>query len=204
VWIIASVSCCQLTEVAPVVVFCCCSPSSSGFDVLCVQRWCSAFFGWNECLFALLLPSYHLEPVCPFSSDLSHQQGIFVHTTDAHWIFSVFRTILCKRWLCVKIPEDQRFLTYSDQPAWHQQPCHVQCHLNPFFFPNLILGLNFSKLSWPPLHAWMHWVAAMRPHRRYTRDASVMSLAGLRTLVSFKCRDPGRHGLEWRKGSQSK
>ncbi len=25
-----------------------------------------------------------------------HQQGIFVHTTAAHWIFSLFRTILCK------------------------------------------------------------------------------------------------------------
>ncbi len=27
---------------------------------------------------------------------LWHQQGIFVHTTAAHWIFSLFRTILCK------------------------------------------------------------------------------------------------------------
>ncbi len=32
----------------------------------------------------------------PFSSDLWHQQGIFVHTTAAHWIFSLFWTILCK------------------------------------------------------------------------------------------------------------
>ncbi len=24
------------------------------------------------------------------------QQGIFVHTTAAHWIFSLFQTILCK------------------------------------------------------------------------------------------------------------
>ena len=49
--------------------------------------------GGNESLFELLLPSYHLKPVYPFSSDLSHQQGIFVHTTAAHWIFSLFRTI---------------------------------------------------------------------------------------------------------------
>ncbi len=26
-------------------VFCCCSPSASGFDVLCVQRWYSAYLG---------------------------------------------------------------------------------------------------------------------------------------------------------------
>ncbi len=43
-----------------------------------------------------LLPFYHLYPVCPFSSDLWHQQDIFVHTTASHWIFSLFRTILCK------------------------------------------------------------------------------------------------------------
>ncbi len=30
------------------------------------------------------------QSVCPFSSDLGYQQGIFVHTTAAHWIFSLF------------------------------------------------------------------------------------------------------------------
>ncbi len=38
VWIVVSVSCSYLTGTAPGVVFCCCSPSASGFDVLCVQR----------------------------------------------------------------------------------------------------------------------------------------------------------------------
>ncbi len=65
-------------------------------QVLCVQRWYSADLGCNEWLFELLLPFYHLSPVCPFSSDLWHQQGIFIHTTAAHWIFFLFRTILCK------------------------------------------------------------------------------------------------------------
>ncbi len=37
-------------------VFCCCSPSASGFNVLCVQRWYSAYLGCNEWLFELLLP----------------------------------------------------------------------------------------------------------------------------------------------------
>ncbi len=36
--IIASISCSQLTGAAPGVVFCCWSPSGSGFEVLCVQR----------------------------------------------------------------------------------------------------------------------------------------------------------------------
>ncbi len=51
VWIIASVSCSCLTGAAPGVVFCSCSTSASGFDVLCVQRWCSAYLGCNECFF---------------------------------------------------------------------------------------------------------------------------------------------------------
>ncbi len=36
------------------VVFCYCSPSASGFDVLCIQRWYSAYLGCNEWLFELL------------------------------------------------------------------------------------------------------------------------------------------------------
>ena len=40
-------------------------------------------------------------------------------------------------WLCVKIPVDQKFLKYSDQSFWHQQPCHV--HLNHLSSPVLML-----------------------------------------------------------------
>ncbi len=38
VWIVSSVCCSYLTGAAPGVVFCCWSPSASGFDVLYVQR----------------------------------------------------------------------------------------------------------------------------------------------------------------------
>ncbi len=60
VWIVSSVSCSYLTGAAPGVVFCCWSPSASGLDVLCVQRWYSAYLGCNEWLFELLLSFYHL------------------------------------------------------------------------------------------------------------------------------------------------
>ncbi len=112
VWIVACVSCSYLTGAAPGVVFCCWSPSASGFDVLCVQRWYSAYLGCNEWLFELLLPFYHLYPVCPFSSELWHQQGIFIHTTAAHWIFSLCLTILSKtlEMVVCEIPVDQQFL----------------------------------------------------------------------------------------------
>ncbi len=55
VWIVASVSCSYLTGAAPGVVFCCWSPSASGFDVLCVQRWYSAYLGCNEWLFEIMV-----------------------------------------------------------------------------------------------------------------------------------------------------
>lgn len=60
------------------------------------------------------------------TSDLSHQRGIFVHTTAAHWIFSpCFRKILCKpqRWLC----ENPRKSAAPeiDEPGWHQPPTTV-------------------------------------------------------------------------------
>ncbi len=54
------------------------SPSCAGAAVcvFCVQRWYSAYLGCNEWLFKLLLLFYHLQPVCAFSSDLWHKQGI--------------------------------------------------------------------------------------------------------------------------------
>ncbi len=60
VGIVSSVSCSYLTGASPGVVFCCWSSSASGFDVLCVQRWYSAYIGCNEWLFELLLPFYQL------------------------------------------------------------------------------------------------------------------------------------------------
>ncbi len=64
VWIVASVSCFYPTGAAPGVVFCCCSPSASEFDVLCVQRWCSAYLGCNEWLFDLLFNSIQFKIIC--------------------------------------------------------------------------------------------------------------------------------------------
>ena len=53
-----------------------------------LQGWaCCAF---RDCILHTLVvtssfePFYHLEPVCTFSSDLWHQQDIFVHKTASH------------------------------------------------------------------------------------------------------------------------
>ncbi len=132
VWIVSSVSCSYLTRAAPGVVFCCCSTSASGFDVLCVQRWYSAYIGCNEWLFELLLPFYHLYPVCPFSSDINKAfSSTRLPLTGYFLFFGPFS--VNPRDGCV--PVDQQFLKYSDQPVWHQQPFHVQNHLNPLSSP---------------------------------------------------------------------
>ncbi len=72
VWIVSSVCCSYLTGAAPGVVFCCWSPSASGFDVLCVQRWYSADLGCNEWLFELLLSFISNQSVhSPLTSDIN-------------------------------------------------------------------------------------------------------------------------------------
>lgn len=50
----------------------------------------------------------------------------------------------------MKIPVNQQFVKYSVQPVWHQEPAHVQSHLNSdaFFAAALFC------------HAWEQWVAA--------------------------------------------
>lgn len=60
---VASVSSSQLSGVAPGGTFCCCSPFASRFDVFCIQRCSSAYFGCNMQLFESLFPSYQLEAV---------------------------------------------------------------------------------------------------------------------------------------------
>ncbi len=72
VWIVSSVCCSYLTGAAPGVVFCCWSPSASGFDVLCVQRWYSADLGCNEWLFDCCLSIISNQSVhYPLTSDIN-------------------------------------------------------------------------------------------------------------------------------------
>lgn len=76
-----------------------CSPTSSMFQVLCIQRFYPAFLG---CLFKVLLLFDHLEPVCPFSRRLTSTK----HSWTCNWIFSLFWTVLCKPFeiFCVELP----------------------------------------------------------------------------------------------------
>ncbi len=145
--------CSYLTGAAPGVVFCCWSPSASGFDVLCVQR----------CILQILVVTSDYLSYCCLSI-ISNQSAHSPLTSDINKAFSSTQLPLTGYFLffrpfsvnprdgcvCVEIPVDQQFLKYSDQPVWHQQPFHVQS-LKSSFFPVLMLGLNISKSSSPHL-----------------------------------------------------
>ncbi len=62
----------------------------------------------------------------PLTSDIN--EALFVHTTAARWIFSLFEpfSVNTRDGCAVKIPVDQQCVKYSDQSVWHQQPFHVQ------------------------------------------------------------------------------
>ncbi len=89
VWIVSSVCCSYLTGAAPGVVFCCWSPSASGFDVLCVQR----------CILQTLVVTSGYLSYCYLSiisnqsvhSPLDINKAFPSHTNAAHWMFSLFR-----------------------------------------------------------------------------------------------------------------
>lgn len=96
------------------VVFCCCSPSASRFDMLCVQRCSSAYLSCNE--FELLWPFYlNCRSLDIFSfSDLS---------------LSTLEMV---------VPESPSRSAGSEilRPArLDQQPCHLQSHLNHLSSP---------------------------------------------------------------------
>lgn len=76
------------------------------------QRILRCFSAHHVCKEWLRCPSCQLEPVCSFSSDLSHRHGVSACRTDTHWpvfffcfCLFVFHAILHKlyRSLCVKI-----------------------------------------------------------------------------------------------------
>lgn len=70
-------------------------------------------------------PFYQLEQ----SDNSALTSGMFSHRTAAHWMFSLFKNILCKhqRWFCRKI-----------------SPAHLALILYILALPVLMLGLNLD------------------------------------------------------------
>lgn len=86
--------------------------SSPGLSHILYGLMCySVCLGYNDWLCELLSPSYQVEAVRPFLSDLWDQQGIFIHRNALTGCFLLFRPFS---------------INTRDQPVWHQQSCHIQ------------------------------------------------------------------------------
>ncbi len=110
---------------------------------ICFSFWCVVL---SEMVFChtLVVTSGYLSYCCLFiiSNQSAHSPltstGIFVHTTAAHWIFSLFWTILCKHLEMVVLENPSRsavFEIFQTSPSGTNQPFHVQSHLNPLSSP---------------------------------------------------------------------
>lgn len=79
------------------------SQSGSRFNMLCILRCSSTYFGWNRYVFDLMFLSYVLEAVV-HCCNVQHHQHIFTQRIAAHWIFLSFWKILFKSqsWQCKK------------------------------------------------------------------------------------------------------
>ena len=88
----ASAFCSWLTEVEPNVVFCCCSPSASRFDVLYILRCFSAHHNCTEWLSELTQPFCQPEAVWPFSVELSSARHFGPQNCHSLHVFFFFRT----------------------------------------------------------------------------------------------------------------
>lgn len=95
--------------------------------------WCVILYAWvimTGWLCELLSPSYQVEAVRPFLSDLWDQQGIFIQRNALTGCFLLFRPFS---------------INTRDQPIWHQQSFRVI--FSPLS-PILILTLNLGLMHW--------------------------------------------------------
>ncbi len=90
VWIVASVPVLSWQERNPVW-----SSAASGFDCCAFRDGYSAYLGCNKCYLSYCCLSI-ISNQSAHSPLTSKSTRHFVHTIAAHWIFSLFRTILCK------------------------------------------------------------------------------------------------------------
>lgn len=109
-----------LTGVLHSVVFCCCGPSASEFDVLFVQVCSSTYFGCSGHL-SYFFTSY--EAVWPFSSEIWHQQANIIQISLIKHLSSSF---CCSLWTTAHYPIHVYMIKHTEFV-----PCdsliHFQC-----------------------------------------------------------------------------
>ncbi len=134
VWIVSSVCCSYLTGAAPV------WSSAAGVHLLQGSMCCVFRDGILQ---ILVVTSGYLSYCClsiisnqsvhsPLTSDINKAFSSTQLPLTGYFLF--FRPFSVEMVVCEN-PVDQQFVKYSDQPVWHQQPFHVQSHLNPLSSP---------------------------------------------------------------------
>lgn len=104
-------------------------------DLQCrfMKTWCQIYYADLDILcrfvlhysWALIWLHYGFKPVYPFSSNLWDQQDIFLQTTAAHWVSSLFGTIFWK-------PTTETILLRKSL-SFNNYACLILNHFNPFF-----------------------------------------------------------------------
>ena len=150
----ASALCSWLTEVEPVVVLCCCSPSASRLDVLSIPRCLSALHNCTVCGSAYLSYGSFSVSLAILCWPLSNQQGISVCRIGTHWVFRCF-SHHSEYTLETVVPGDQQLQIYSNKPVCHQQSCHGWNHREDIF-PHSDGWFTLTEAPDPYLHAFMH------------------------------------------------
>lgn len=117
--LVALLSCSQLTGTTASIVFCCCSPSATGFNVLCGQRLYSADLGCCKWVFVLPLAFYHHVPVCLLLFKLWCDQRFFCPSDCL--FFNVFNHCLVKSALNPKYCLPFSYTVYPTRSNVHLQ-----------------------------------------------------------------------------------
>lgn len=126
----------SLCELSPTFLF----PAVRRGTSVAFCRCCSLSLGIQTFVCSVML-------FCPFSSGLSHQQGIFYHHNCCSMNISS----------CQEHDLSTPEMVVSENPSWKSpaplRQGQVQSHLNTFFFPSWFSVWTFSKLSWACLQA---------------------------------------------------
>lgn len=132
--IVDSVCISQGERASPSAVFCCSNLSAISFNVLCNQKYSSAYLDCNKCCCVGFVWSWS-----SLAGLLWHQLEFFIQRTAA--LFPLCQTLLCKPRR--EITADQQLLKHSD--SWSGTNNHAMWLVSPFFTITITTQIHEKK-----------------------------------------------------------
>lgn len=132
--IVDSVCISQGERASPSAVFCCSNLSAISFNVLCNQKYSSAYLDCNKCCCVGFVWSWS-----SLAGLLWHQREFFIQRTAA--LFPLCQTLLCKPRR--EITADQQLLKHSD--SWSGTNNHAMWLVSPFFTITITTQIHEKK-----------------------------------------------------------